>query len=418
MKALILCCDYPPLNSIGAQRPASWRRYLPEYGVDVHVIASARGGVASPNRKVDPEVERVELPPVLPERMIDRHGMHRFVLPRKALSLLYRTFSFSWPRFDKHRGLFEAAARWLTDHRADVIVATGEPFILFRHAARLSRRFDVPWIADYRDGWFHNHVTRRDRRRGARLARWHECRIERRTLESCSLISTVDSHLAGRLGEMHGKPTAVVRNGFDELYEGPADRAGADDRTLLISHVGTLTPGQRIEFTLDAVRRLVETRGITPDDLRLRFVGLASSEVQCRRVREGAGDLEPFLEFTERVPRPEALAMSAGSDLLLAPTEPDYTAVFAKAFDYLATGRPILVAPGDGALLDAFVRECGAGRSFETVDDLTDFLWRAVEERRSGRAPDSAPDAAAVTKYTRRRQAEVMARALRHVKQR
>ena len=38
MKALILCNDFPPLNSIGAQRPYSWYKYFKRYGIDVTVI--------------------------------------------------------------------------------------------------------------------------------------------------------------------------------------------------------------------------------------------------------------------------------------------------------------------------------------------------------------------------------------------
>ena len=38
MKALILCSDFPPLNSIGAQRPYSWFKYFKANGIDTTVI--------------------------------------------------------------------------------------------------------------------------------------------------------------------------------------------------------------------------------------------------------------------------------------------------------------------------------------------------------------------------------------------
>ena len=38
MKVLIICNDFPPLNSIGGQRPYSWFKYFHEYGIQTTVI--------------------------------------------------------------------------------------------------------------------------------------------------------------------------------------------------------------------------------------------------------------------------------------------------------------------------------------------------------------------------------------------
>ena len=38
MKALILCNDFPPINSIGAERPYSWFLYFKENGIEPIVI--------------------------------------------------------------------------------------------------------------------------------------------------------------------------------------------------------------------------------------------------------------------------------------------------------------------------------------------------------------------------------------------
>ena len=35
----------------------------------------------------------------------------------------------------------------------DLILVTGEPFILFKYGHKISKEFGIPWIADYRDVW-------------------------------------------------------------------------------------------------------------------------------------------------------------------------------------------------------------------------------------------------------------------------
>ena len=38
MKVLVLCNDFTPLNSIGAQRPYSWFKYFKKYGAEITAI--------------------------------------------------------------------------------------------------------------------------------------------------------------------------------------------------------------------------------------------------------------------------------------------------------------------------------------------------------------------------------------------
>ena len=55
--------------------------------------------------------------------------------------------------------LYRAARAYLRHDRVDAIVATGEPFVLFNYATRLSSEFGVPWIADFRDPWSHDSLS-------------------------------------------------------------------------------------------------------------------------------------------------------------------------------------------------------------------------------------------------------------------
>ena len=44
----------------------------------------------------------------------------------------------------------------MKNNTVDAIIATGDPFVLFKYASSLSKKFNIPWIADYRDPWTGN----------------------------------------------------------------------------------------------------------------------------------------------------------------------------------------------------------------------------------------------------------------------
>ena len=71
---------------------------------------------------------------------------------RKLISAFYEFAHFVLPIGTKIE-LYRAAKKYLTQNDVDAIIATGDPFILFKYASQLSEKYSIPWIADYRDTW-------------------------------------------------------------------------------------------------------------------------------------------------------------------------------------------------------------------------------------------------------------------------
>ncbi len=124
--------------------------------------------------------------------MLLAHGRNRFRLLRRAVTAWYEIGQY-YAHIGPRRSLYLAARRYLREHGADVIVATGEPFVLFRYACELSREFGVPWIADYRDPWSQDRG-----RRGKRISERWDARLERRFTRTASAVTTVNDFLARR----------------------------------------------------------------------------------------------------------------------------------------------------------------------------------------------------------------------------
>ena len=81
MKVLIICNDFPPLNSIGAERPFSWFAYFKKFGHDVTVITKDWGKLDAESTSLmeyleatEGELIRVPNQTFLPQRIFEKHG--------------------------------------------------------------------------------------------------------------------------------------------------------------------------------------------------------------------------------------------------------------------------------------------------------------------------------------------------------
>lgn len=428
LKVLILCHDFPPLNSIGAQRPASWVRYLPQEQCEVTVVT----------KNWSPEPDSQGLAFVInTEQVEQQNGATLYRVPDKEtpslrwsrrfyesrMAVVKRGFTFlemflKWlsPKFDKNHFIFLKADELLGKERYDVLLTTSEPFILMKYGNRLKEKHGVKWIADYRDGWFHNHVTKASKDIFIKSNRWFEYFFEKMLVAKSDRITVTDPLLAARFRKFHHPGVEVVYNGFDTYYTPGQINPAYDSRRLVLLHGGTLTRGQQVEFLLQAILDLSREKKIDYNDVKLVFLGLDIFPDQRQRVMQFHPDMPPFIETTKRFDRNQALQKFYEADILLTFTEKKHRTIFAKNFDYLSVGRPVWVVPGDESVLSNFIKDAGAGQSFYSSDELKQAILHAIALKRQGGRPGSViVNRKHADFYTRKRQANVLAGIIRSV---
>ena len=162
-------------------------------------------------------------------------------------------------------------------------------------------------------------------------------------------------------------------------------------------------------MNLQAILELHNEKKIKPSDLQLHFIGLEYYSVQNARVKKFSSSLSEYIKSTPRISQEEALAFNAKSDFLIAFTEENYEAIFAKVYDYLAVKKPILVLPDDQGLLNNLIHETGAGISFEKVIELKMFLLEQIQKKKAGeKIFEISQIDEKMLFYTRRRQTEML----------
>ena len=376
--ALIVTYYYPPINVTGALRPLAFARYLQEHGYDVQILTTARHGCVEGEdcarilRASEPYGHFIAPLKNLLMRSVpsDKRSSARVLssgsrLARLQNYLLVPDQAVTWIPFAALLG-----SRQWKKKPFDVILSTSPPESPHLVAALLKKKFKVPWIADFRDGWLFEPLKPPECYRGlqGKLLRT----LERVVVSGADRVIGVTAPIAQDFRDRyprHAEKVAVITNGYDHAEVEAVTRSRKDDGIFQITYTGALSlsrPDRSVEPFYQAVAELVRANpaGLA-DHLRVTFVGDILPQEQEAVGRLG---LEKWVEFRACVPRREAIQLQKDADVLLLITEPGRKGVAtAKLFDYIGVRRPILaLAKGDAA--GQIVGDLGVGPVVDRVN--------------------------------------------------
>lgn len=293
-------------------------------------------------------------------------------------------------------------------------------------ARALHRSTGIPWTADFRDPWTrifyfkHLPLTSRSRKRYAAM----ELSVLR---EADRVVAVTDNMIRDFIGELEvstdhpgtgrsnpqtDKTTAtgdrpstvptgkfhVIENGYDE-----ADFTGITPAELPegfnLVHTGLFSAEGNPRKLWKVLAELCRDLPGFGRDLHLTFAGKTDPEILAAVQEAGLAD-----RITDRgyVPHHEANRLQKAADLLLLPLreEPEAAGILTgKYFEYLAAGRPIAAFGPHGSVLERSLDATRTGRIFDWDEEapLKEYLTALYT-----RTIAFAPDADAITSYTRR----------------
>ena len=422
MKVLILAYDFPPLISVGGQRPYSWSKYLPASGISVTVIARQWSSAttshidfvkktpASANPETNQQgsvIIQAGFNPNFRDRLLLRFGLERLTLVRKLLSYFYSFLEHLFFLFDSKSDIFFTAEREINKTRPDVIIATGEPFILFKYGHCLSRKFNIPWIADYRDNWTGNQGNYKS---GPlkNLLSWFYRNREQKYIGNALLITTAAPTYAASLKQIHpGKEVEVIYNGYDDEYFRDLASIQPPVNKFIITYGGSVYPHQNLEMFLDGLQQFIHQNQITEQQLEVHFYGIDILADARERLLNYKKELNAYLKLESRVPYAELVKKMRASHLLLLLSRKGADWLNAKIFDYLAVKRPVFLVENDRGIMDALLKETNGGVSLNSAEEVSAFLENEYDNFKRGNIKDSAVNEQ-LLKYSRKNQARVL----------
>lgn len=400
MRILFISFFFPPYNEMSAVRTGKTAKYLLKFGHDVRVISARDQSLRSTSLPLEIPPERVVYtgwpnPRALVERVYGRghpppwrdeqapvfRASARGKLVGAVQQVVRLVLYFPDPQVGWYFPARRAADRVTSGWKPDLIFASAGPATCLLVASALAGRYRVPWVGELRDLWTDYHYYL--------FPRWRqqiEARLEHRVLASSAGLVTVSAPLAETLRSRHGKPTAVILNGFDpDDYPQALERA-RDDDTLRLVYTGMIYAGRQMP---DALFQAFAQLGPASDRVRVAFYGAEANLVQeCAR-RYG---VERLVEIHAPVPRAEAAGAQKQADLLLLLlwNDPAQTGIYSgKLFEYIGARRPILAVGQTNSVAAELIRERAAGVALDDAGQIAAQLrqWMALKAQQ-GRIPD------------------------------
>jgi hypothetical protein len=287
-------------------------------------------------------------------------------------------------------------------------VTSGPPHMAHAAGRRLRHALGLPHVMDMRDPW--SLVERVVEHVGSPV--WYALarRRERPVVASASLVVMNTGPAAE--GMRAAYPTAAGRivavpNGFDDEVIPVVPRG----RTFVIAYAGSIYLDRDPRPLLKAAARVIAERRLTPDDLRVEFMGV----VEGRPVEEVAAEegIAAYVRWRPPAPRAAAMTFQAAATMLVCLYQDSRQAIPAKLYEYMLFDAWLLVFadPGSGtadllAGTDADVRRPGDLGGIAAVID------RRYAEHAAGTRPRRL---AREARFSRRSQAAVLFDAIARV---
>ncbi|MEA3448107.1 MAG: glycosyltransferase [Bacteroidota bacterium] len=347
-KVLILAYDFPPYVSVGGLRPYSWYKYFHEFGIYPMVVTRQWDNKygnhldyiapGESNKTIIEESEtgtiiRTPYKPNLSNRLLLKYGEKRFRFLRKVITGYYEFMQFLFFIGPKS-GLYRGAKQYLKKHKVDVIIATGEPFILFKYASAFSKKFSVPWVADYRDPW-----TQHKARSSTLFLRHWNAFFEKKYLSNVHFITTVSDFFRHQIGFLiKNKPIHIIPNGFSLPDKLKQNTTSPDTGTLSIAFAGSIYPWHPWKSVLKCLSQLVTSDNV---NITITFYGINKADEIKTWIAQKIPKIKDRFEFHSKIDNEQLLSKLSGHNLLLLFN--DYSIAGTKIYDYLAVKRRILL---------------------------------------------------------------------------
>lgn len=373
MHILLIHQAFAAINEPGGTRHHELARYLVQRGHRVTVIASPvsylTGSAGAPAGQQEPGITIL--------RTSTYAALHRSFVHRVLSFLSFMVSSF---------------AAGLRVREVDLVWGTSPSIFQGATAWAVARLKRVPFLFEVRDLWpaFAIGVGVLRNPLLIRMSEW----LERFLYTHADQILVNSPGFIEHIQARGGKRIALVPNGadprmFDPLQDGREFRRahGLEGKTVAL-YAGAHGMSNDLGVVLDAANLLRERA-----DICLVFLGDGKEKpaLQERAAREGLGNVL----FLPPVPKDQMKLALAAADLCIAILKPIplYATVYPnKVFDYMAAGRPVLLAI-DGVIREVVERaragvfvEPGNGEALAAaLRRLADDPQQAAEMGRRGR---------------------------------
>ena len=373
-KVLIITYYWPPSGGAGVQRWLRFVKHLRKFGYEPIIYT-----VDNPNYALLDEGLLNEVPEdikVYKKKIIEPNNL--FSSSSKKENKVYKlqqqkgnNRSFFQKASWFIRGNFfipdarflwvKPSVKFLSDilktEEIDVIVSSGPPHSLHLIAEKISSKFSIPWVADFRDPW--TSMDYLDEMYLTKWARKKHARLEKKIITSADEVVVVGKTMYNEFLDNYKRKTEIIYNGY-EGGDGSNESFELDSKFSIV-HIGSFLKNRNCPDLWEVLSEICLEDESFKKYLEIKLIGNVAPIVLNSI---NSLKLNDQLNKIDYVPFEETQKFLHGAQVLLLPIDRIPNAEFVltgKLFEYLKSKRPVLlIGPSKGDAAD-IIKNCKAG---------------------------------------------------------
>lgn len=386
-EVLILSYFYPPCTLTAAQRPAGWVKYLHTFGYRPTVITrSWENEIRTPEDQLKNSGTETLITTgdhfdvhILPYTASYRdqlfNSSSKLVKKTSKILTLANAVGENFSnRFIPFRNMYDYAFLLIKQRDFACLIITGNPFIQFRFGYLLHKKFNIPWIADYRDDWTTSEIILPKNK----LLFYIQQYFERKWCGTAAFITSISPVYTHRISTFLKVEGKTIYNGFDALME---KTYFFDPSSFIITYNGTLYDTQDVEGFLEVIKKCIDTYK-NRIHIQVNFPGSAYDPQQFKRLQLLISGYEAHFFISNRLPKTEVIEIQSQSDLLVMLTHKGIKGIpSSKLYEYLSFQKPILCFPSDDDIVAETLIESKLGVISNDIEQLYKNVCFCIEKK-------------------------------------
>lgn len=401
-KILIIVYYWPPSGGSGVQRWVKLAKYLVRQGIKVFVITVDENKASylqidnSLESEVDKDIQVFKtnsfeiinlFAKIFGKKKVPTAGFYN--LDKKSLvhklSLIIRSNLFiPDPRRGWNRFAYKKAKEIIRKEGISKVITSTPPHSSQLIGLKLKKRMGITWIADLRDPWtdiFYYKLLKH-----SVFSHNINKKYELEVLLKADHILTVSRKLKeiflSKSKRINAEKIHIIPNGYDPddfVTQTTYNAKGV----FTIGYTGTMSEQYAPWGFLKAFREFIKISG---ESVKLEITGTVAPVINDFIKELG---IERSVQIKEAVPHNEIPGILASySTLLLVIPQVENAGLIltGKLFEYLASGKPIILIGPKNGNAEEIIHDCNAGSSFEWDDEesISAYLTLLIDRYKSG----------------------------------
>lgn len=403
-KVLVISYYFPPMGLSGVQRTLKFVKYLPEFGWEPIVLTSFPEDYYAFDESLDSEIENYPVK-VYRARKYSKRKAAANKKPKQFPSYfkqklgvaMLRTIYIPDSKVKWKGAAVRKAESIFKEHEIEAVFATAPPYTDFLVAMEISKKYNVPFIVDYRDTWvenqFHFHATP--------FHKFKNTKLEEEVLTHAKKIIVITRQhkelLVRNYPFISHDDITIIPHGYDPDDFKTHEGIEPNTERFTITHSGLFQDDRTPKYFLKALSIFLKKHKDAKDKTEARFIGLMRPP-HLKMIKKMG--LSGNVNCTGYLPHRETIKNILESDVLWLMLN-DKVRTPGKLYEYFGSGKPILGCLPEGAMR-SLTKEYGS--SIITQPKDTDAIEQAIssfyELWKTGNLPK--PEPSFVEKYNRK----------------